>query len=220
MYCAIIADIINSKSIKERKAFQESLEKILFAINKEYEIYIASEFMITLGDEFQGLLSSPDKLIEITDKIKLKLFPVNLRIGVGIGTIETDIKRSLPIGADGPAYYNARYALSSIKEKKNKYQQPSHGIVLSSGKLKDHFSDDLINSIFVLCNSLENSWTNKQRDLVLSQLHNEKTQREIAKELDLNQSSVQRRLKAASYYAYKYAKDMAQNSLNEKWGKI
>ncbi len=219
MYCAVIGDIISSKLIKEREKTQDNLKKILDEINLKYDSLIAARFTITLGDEFQGLMRSPDKLIEAIDIIKSKIYPVRLRIGIGIGSIDTKIDKNAALGADGSAYHNAREAISSIKQSKHRYQQPQHGIKLCSGELHDYFEDELFNSIFVLCNSIENNWTDKQRNLVWDTQFYQKTQRELAKEYGINQSSIQRRLKASNYYAYKYAIDNIQNSLIVKWEK-
>lgn len=45
-----------------------------------------------------------------------------------------------------------------------------------------------------------------------------KTQREIANELNLVQSSVQRRLKSSGYYNYIYVKQCLNRVLMEVWG--
>lgn len=40
---------------------------------------------------------------------------MELRFGVGIGPITTDIHRDMAIGADGPGYYKAREAIDYLK---------------------------------------------------------------------------------------------------------
>lgn len=42
--------------------------------------------------------------MEIITEIESVLYPVNIRFGVGIGKITTEINRELSIGADGPGY--------------------------------------------------------------------------------------------------------------------
>lgn len=51
--------------------------------------------MITLGDEFQGLLNNPAYAIEIVKYIQRELYPVKLRFGIGIGEISTEINQKL-----------------------------------------------------------------------------------------------------------------------------
>ena len=69
-YIAIIGDIKNSKNIKERNILQKKLDKILNEVNEIYSDSISSKFIITLGDEFQGLLHSGKNLMEIIYYIK------------------------------------------------------------------------------------------------------------------------------------------------------
>jgi hypothetical protein len=69
MYCAVIGDLIDSKKIKpeERKVLQEKLRLLLERVNNDYSSYIAANFLITLGDEFQGLLIASFPAVEIID---------------------------------------------------------------------------------------------------------------------------------------------------------
>ena len=101
MYYAIIGDIKNSKEIDNRYEVQNKLKKILDDINLKYKADIKANFLITLGDEFQGLLNSPAFALEIVKYIQRELYPVKLRFGIGIGEISTAINQKAAIGADG-----------------------------------------------------------------------------------------------------------------------
>ena len=54
-YIAIIGDIKDSKKLNDRKKIQEKLQKVLNEVNQKYYEDISSNFMITLGDEFQEM---------------------------------------------------------------------------------------------------------------------------------------------------------------------
>lgn len=41
----------------------------------------------------------------------MSLYPVELRFGIGIGEITTEINTEMALGADGPGYYKAREAI-------------------------------------------------------------------------------------------------------------
>ena len=114
-YIAIIGDIKKSKSIEERKKIQNKLNNILNEINKIFSNSISSNFTITLGDEFQGLLHSGEHVMDIIQYIKKEAYPTKIRFGVGIGTITTDINTMISIGADGPGYYKARESIEQLK---------------------------------------------------------------------------------------------------------
>lgn len=68
-YVAIIGDIKNSRELQDRKQVQEKLEAVLNEINDTYDADIASKFLITLGDEFQGLLHCGIHTMHIISKI-------------------------------------------------------------------------------------------------------------------------------------------------------
>ena len=115
-YIVIIGDIKHSKSISNRYEIQGQLKKTLDYINKKYKTSVAARFLITLGDEFQGLLSTAEPLIDIIGYIQNEMFPVRIRVGVGIGEITTEINKNAAIGAYGPAFYAARRAIIEIHD--------------------------------------------------------------------------------------------------------
>ena len=108
MYFAIIGDIVESKKLIDRDGVQKRLNIILKDINIKFDNDIAAKFVITLGDEFQGLLSNPSNLFDIIDTIKFEMYPVRIRFGIGIGSIDTEVNSEMALGADGPAYHYAR----------------------------------------------------------------------------------------------------------------
>ena len=162
MYYAIIGDIKNSKEIDNRYEVQNKLKKILDDINLKYKADIKANFLITLGDEFQGLLNSPAFAIEIVKYIQRELYPVKLRFGIGMGEISTVINEKAAIGADGPAFYAAREIINFLKneEKHLKNQAPDIQIEYYNSK---SIEIDEINIMLALIKVIEDSWTDKQR---------------------------------------------------------
>ncbi len=218
MYAAIIGDIVHSKDIRERKDAQDRLKAVLNWINSEYCEDISAKFIITLGDEFQGLLSSCSHILQIIDRIRFKLFPIRIRFGIGIGTIETDINEEMALGADGPAFYFARNMINYIKTAEKGKLSGSGNVMFYAQKDKEII--ELINSNLQLCSFIEKNWTDKQRKLLEKVILEHKNQKESAIELGITQSSVQRRLKAAGYYDYSQAKTSLTHILQQKWGKM
>lgn len=198
MYYAIIADIQKSKEIKNRKTFQDKLQDILQELNLAYENEFASNFTITLGDEFQALFSSPIHILEIIDKLRCSLHPIKLRFGIGVGNILTSIQKDASIGADGPAYWCAREAINSIyKHKKNIEIQFEADVPFSS----------LVNTSISLCDEIEAHWTTSQmqfvRGLILKYGYDVSfTQKALADEQACSLQSINKKLKATSYYTY------------------
>ena len=218
MYVAIIGDIIHSKSILNRRNIQIKLKDVLEQINKEYIQEVSAKFIITLGDEFQGLLSSTNNILQIIDRIQFEMYPVRIRFGIGFGEIETEIIKDMAIGADGPAYHYAREMINYIKICEKGKMFGSTNIMFKSDTHIDLIT--LINSSLQLCSYLERNWTDKQRILLKLMILKQKKQQEAATELGIEQSSVQRRLKAAGYYDYISVKASINTILRENWGEI
>lgn len=216
MFFAIIGDIKNSKKIQNRFQIQEQLEEILKNINDEYDNYIAANFIITLGDEFQGLLNSTKPLIEIIEKIKLKMYPTKIRFGIGFGEITTKINKNMAISADGPAYYCARKMINEIK--KSEKSRMSDQIAIKVCSYEKETIVQLINNTFCLWSFIQNKWTPKQVRLILENMMNDNNQREVAEKLGIVQSTVQRGLKSSGYYSYLHTKRTLEEIFLKEWG--
>lgn len=205
MYCAIIGDIVSSRKYENRQQLQEKFDQAINQINIEYNDYIASNFTITLGDEFQGLLSTPHLSYEIIKKIRELLSPVKLVFGVGIGDMATNFNKEISIGSDGPVYHRARKML--IKAKKN---DPTIQY------LSEYEEDKLINGLLHFIESCTQKRTKRQKEVI--KLYNRyKSQYKVADMLDINQSAVSRILKDGLYYEVSNAEEIIVEFLKKKY---
>ena len=188
--------------------------KILNEINKIYSDSIASNFTITLGDEFQGLLYSGKNVMNIIQYIKKETYPVKIRFGVGIGAITTDINSNISIGADGPGYYKARDSIEQLKilEKKKESEYGDIQIKIDGDNNLQELS---LNSILKLMYCIEKEWTKKQREVVYYVLFEKKNQTETARYFDVTQSNIQQILSKTHFYAYKDAFNSINKILSE-----
>jgi hypothetical protein len=210
-HIAIIGDIIDSKFIKNRLEIQKKLQDVLNDINIKYSSNIESQFMITLGDEFQGLLSSGENIIDIIESIQIKMFPVHIRFGIGIGKIETEINK-IPLGADGSAYHHARNMINKIKNTEKKNKSSNSNIMLESDG--DHMNlEILLNTILSLCTTITQKWTDRQREVAFDCILNGDNQREVATRLNISQSAVYKLLANSNYYSYRKAMDTVSQAL-------
>lgn len=213
-YIAIIGDIKGSKAIERRKEVQEKLAVVLNEINEQYSEDIASGFMITLGDEFQGLLSNGTRIMQIISKIEGRMYPVKIRFGIGVGEITTEINPYMAIGADGPGYYRARAAIEYLKENEKKKQTSASDIRLEvEGENQE--SQALINVIFGLMTALKSTWTMRRREIIQDMLEHRDNQTDTAERLNIKQPTVNRVLVTGNYYAYKEAFDTVEKALGE-----
>ena len=188
-FVAIIGDIRGSRSLTQRREIQENLGIILQEINEGFEADIAAKFLITLGDEFQGLLFDGRSLLKIIEKIKMSLYPVTFRFGIGMGQITTNIFSEMALGADGPAFYRARSAIELLKENESKKKAVLSDLSFRFEE-KSSTTERLLNTAFTLLYSLEHTWTDRKAS---------------ALRLGITQSAVHKALSAGSYYTYEKA---------------
>ncbi|TPE37849.1 MULTISPECIES: SatD family protein [Streptococcus] len=201
MYLALIADVIDSKMVQERFDLQKQLEKTLQTMNELFGEFIASNFTLTLGDEFQGLLKVDAPVFQIIDTLRSELTPTQLRFGIGLGEIVTDIDPLQSIGADGPAYWNARAAINLVHQK-NDYGNTQ--IYFSSGKEKQDF---FVNALIASGEAIRSGWRGSQEEILLDLLkrcvYSENfSQQDLAQSLAINPSALSKRLKSSSIRVY------------------
>lgn len=216
-YVAIIGDIVDSKKIKDRKAIQQKFKNILADINVKYSEDIASKFTITLGDEFQGLLKNTNNIMKIICEIEMAMSPIELRFGIGIGDISTDINFDNSSEIDGPAYHRARKMIKEIESRKSQYTERHSNIMICSEENNIEI-DELLNSILSVCTALKSKWTDRQKEIIYAYISNDENQYKAAHILNIGQPSVNKALSNARFYSYKSAIDTVNSFLSKERG--
>ena len=89
---------------------QERLGEARDELNRAFASHLASALVITVGDEFQGLLHRPESVVDLLARYEeaMDFFPT--RFGLGWGPLSTRLKPEA-IGMDGPCFHAAREAL-------------------------------------------------------------------------------------------------------------
>lgn len=213
-FVAVIGDIKDSRRLENRKEVQTHMQTILEQVNEKYEEYIASRFLITLGDEFQGLLYTGENVLHIISEIRMQLYPVHLRFGIGFGQITTDIRAEMALGADGPGYYRAREAIERLKEREKKNRPVPAELCFKMGE-QNRRTEIMLNTIFNLIYVIEKNWTKRQREIIWDMLLYEDGQQNTARRLNISQPTVQKALAAGGYYTYENALKNAAEILGE-----
>ena len=202
-YIAVIGDIRHSKRLKDRQEVQRQLSAVLEEINRNCGGKLASKFMITLGDEFQGLLETGAEPVWIIDKIEREMYPVKLRFGIGAGEIVTSINAEMPLGADGPAYYGARDAIEELKAReKKKMESRVNKKIHIQGQAE---TSEYINTVFSLLTVVQETWTVRRVEIINAYLECGQTQEKAALALGIHQSNVQKALASSYFYTYRNA---------------
>ncbi len=184
VYCAIIGDINKSRTLPGRNRVQKRFRRAVETVNREFRGDVASPFLITLGDEFQGLLVSPVESHRLVSRFQDLMQPVSLAFGVGIGTLSTPLNRSVALGMDGDAFYRARHALSIAKARKRTL---TYGV--------DAASEEIINALVALMDRQWRRLTPRQQQISrMSALHSGK---DVARRLRISPQAVSKARRAA-----------------------
>ncbi len=112
---AVIGDIIESKELARREAFQRKLAAALAAVGGPGS-GLASPYTITLGDEFQAVYRSAGTVWRDVVDILAALHPVRVRFAIGVGELTTRLNPKQALGMDGPAFHRARAAMTELKD--------------------------------------------------------------------------------------------------------
>lgn len=164
VYFALIGDIIGSRSIESRAEIQRRLGDKLREINeREGDKNLAAGFVITLGDEFQGLIRAGGSFNPIYAALEIKnaMYPVKLRFAIGIGGMSTDIDPHMAIGADGEAFHRARESMNLVRSYERLHSVPREGdgaVRINSG---DNSFDDTVNTLLTLTGVIRKAWTER-----------------------------------------------------------
>lgn len=115
-YVALIGDAVASRRLpaRARSGLQNDLGISLKEVNRRWRRMVAAGFAVTLGDQFQGLLTEPGPVWDVAHWLRAALPQVDWVIAAGRGPIHTSLGRTAP-ETDGPCFHRAREALEAAK---------------------------------------------------------------------------------------------------------
>lgn len=184
----VTADIIESRSAGNYKQFLRR------KLNELQHPALLSPFTLSRGDEIQGVLDGWLRAPEIVRRLRFACRPLELRIGIGIGIQKEPIEAN-PWEMNGPAFHRARVALDDAKSKR----EASTNVRTGSPEL-----DEIINCIWLLIDTRQRKWTNKQWEAVQA-YEKYATYEEASKKLGISLQNVQKRCRAADWPQLKAA---------------
>ncbi|WP_417608612.1 SatD family protein [Owenweeksia hongkongensis] len=182
MTSVIIGDIINSRNSETPKQWLNSLKTVLNEIGPEPKVW-----EIFRGDSFQVEVTDPKEALLIALKIKAALrSAVNLDVRMAIGIGEKNYDAPKITEANGDAFVRAGELFENLKK---------HTLAVSS-PWEDVDSQMNLNIELALL-TIDNWTQNSAKTVELSIAHPKATQSELAKMLNISQSSVSERQKRA-----------------------
>jgi hypothetical protein len=190
---ALIADMVKSRDLPtyERPEVQKRFKALVSILNHKYSKQILARFVITLGDEFQGLLHSsltiPDIIWDIEENFPDRI----LRTGIGFGVLHTAVPK-VAINVDGPALHNARAAIEKAKDR-----PALGGVFVGFGSL-----DSILNGVARILWFHRSGFTEQQRKILTLLRKHTFHQSDVAKEMDISRQAVSKQVLSAGLQAY------------------
>ncbi len=149
-YIVITGDVIASKKHNNfTELFTNSIKKI------KYPASLIHPFKIAKGDELQAIFSSDLNIPVFLRELRNYIRPLKIRIGIGMGIID-DHHKIISWESSGSAFEYSKDALEKIDQDR-KFKT----MLISSLKV-----DELANTIFLLLDSIEFSWSEAEWDAV------------------------------------------------------
>ena len=190
LFIAIIGDLVKSRDLQYRKDVQSKLLDVVKEINLEFKDSIASKFVITIGDEFQGLVIKNFNLQKFLWTFNTSFGnQFKTRFGIGFGPLDTGLNKEA-LGMDGPCFHNARSAITLA-------QRNSDSLLF-----KGFEADDALDVLYSIIHNIESNWTSSQREIMLL-LNGGYSPQEIAKKIGVTKQTVSRHISTAKYEHYK-----------------
>jgi hypothetical protein len=154
-FVALIGDAVRSRELDTaaRARLQRELRAALPVFNRRWRQSLAARFAVTLGDEFQCLLTSAAPVWEIAHVVRATLGDVDWVIGCGRGPITTPLAKGVTAPElDGPCFHEARTALEAAKRSRRLFGFGGFAAATAT-----------LNGLASYYSALHWSWTPRQR---------------------------------------------------------
>ena len=196
--CVFTADLMRSRELADRRAVQVELLNLIDTLNSRFESELLAKFTMVLGDEFQGVLKSSEKALEVFRFVK-KNIVVGFYCGIGVGNINTPLSDN-PSEMDGPAFYHSRDALEEAKKKRLE-------VIVKSGNKN---LDSLINTLLQLILYIRGRWSKRQRQIIEYLESKESvTQTDAAKYFGVSKQFISKIVKETGWRIVRKAEELA-----------
>lgn len=180
----LIADIVGSRGIANRREFQRLLKDVLASINDRERTSLLSPLTLTIGDEFQAVYRGFNSLVPDLVEILAGIHPAQLRVAVAYGPLSTDINPHAALEMDGKAFNDARELMERLKAKRRTIIQ------ITTSEL---FNPDLVNICLTLFSNAVSGWKNNTTQ-ILNRLFKNESVESIAAALKISPRAVNKNI--------------------------
>jgi hypothetical protein len=187
-YLVLIADIIASRQIVQRAAFDASLKKALDDLNARRQGELLSPYTVTIGDEIQAVFGRADHVFGDVFTILAAVYPRRMRFSFSAGELVTPINRERAIGMDGPAFHMARERMDELKKSGHLFD------VAMAESAQDHA---LLRPVLELVSHEVKRWKRNRLEILALMMEGQ-TPHQIAERLGLSDQAVYKNIDAGA----------------------
>jgi hypothetical protein len=199
-YIILMADIIGSRDADQARLMAD-FKEIVAGINRKATF--VSPLTITLGDEFQGVLSTIEEAVSIVFELEEALVRggknFKLRYVIVEGLIETPINKEIAYGMLGDGLTRARKYLENLKKDDYRF----------FFWLKDQQQHKALNNLFSALQEIIDDWNFKRDFYLVASFLEFGDYKRVAMELGKERSLMWKRKKNLKINAYFALKEVA-----------
>ncbi len=194
-----MGDVVNSSDY-DGEVLSKGLKELVESTNKKFGKAILSPLTITLGDEFQGILSSVSSGIDLLFHLEEELLRTEpdfkLHYVLLLGEIETEINPDIAYEMMGKGLTEARKMLSSKKRSRKRFRF----------KLQNKEQTEQLSRIFEVLDTIILNWKKEDYPLILDMINNDNNS-EVGELHDKNRDQIWKRRKTLMINEYNLLKD-------------
>ena len=198
-YPIFMGDVVNSSDY-DGEVLSKGLKELVESTNKKFGKAILSPLTITLGDEFQGILSSVssgiDLLFHLEEALLITEPDFKLHYVLLLGEIETEINPDIAYEMMGKGLTEARKMLSSKKRNRKRFRF----------KLQNKEQTEQLSKIFEVLDTIILNWKKEDYPLILDMINNDNNS-EVGELHDKNRDQIWKRRKTLMINEYNLLKD-------------
>ena len=187
---AVIGDLVGSREQPSRTQAQEQLLEALTLVNDR--VPAVQPLEPTIGDELQGVYADLPSAMLATVLVRLALpESMDCRFGIGVGDLEIVGESNYGLTQDGPAWWSARQAVDTAKDRSR--QIPG----LRTWIVRDDTTEapDMAQAYLLVRDDLVSGFDGRQRRIALGQLRG-RTVTQLAADEGISPSAVSQRHRA------------------------
>ncbi|KAA0214413.1 MAG: hypothetical protein DYG94_11045 [Leptolyngbya sp. PLA3] len=191
MRYALIADLVNSRRVKDRQGLSRRLQGALASLGATF----VDEWLVPITnakgiDELSAALMRPDRAFDIATALNELVWPEEFRWALGAGTIDIGLDSGDAGDLDGTAFHAAADALRRGRSGKLLFALALPGV--------DGGSTALIEAAALAHAEYMQRWSERQRQFVRA-VRGQQTQLAVAEQFGVSAQTVSQSLRRAGF---------------------